>query len=372
VAKRKPTESELKKKPAAQKNASAKGALPNGRLKPQKAPAPVLTKVKPVRRARIAPPPAARPINRLTEVLAKVPEPETKIPVHFEEPKPSAMIDLGLPVPDNYGFDRLVAAPRDPHTVFSYWELHGNRLHEVRNARGQGFIDLCAWVLRLYRLNEGVAVDMEIDPSIGNWYVDVGGPGRYQLELALLSPDGEWITLLVSQIVETPAKGPSDVIDEEWAMRPEDEELLLRMMRLEMGSDQKGGSGMLGASRVAASFGAVSSMAFPGSSFSGRPVAGSWVFSALGASERVSGSGSGSGGFGWLVSPTGAHEPVFERPTMFAGPNWNEQSDLPVGQIFKTRQPHFKVKLPRRLKGVTAPAPTWPPVKASTGVRRKK
>jgi hypothetical protein len=46
VAKRKPTDSELKKKPAAQKNASAKSALPNGRLKSQKAPAPVLTKVK--------------------------------------------------------------------------------------------------------------------------------------------------------------------------------------------------------------------------------------------------------------------------------------------------------------------------------------
>jgi hypothetical protein len=282
------------------------------------------------------------------------------------------MIDLGLPVPDNYGFDRLVAAPRDPRYIFCYWELHGNRLPEVRNARGQGFIDSCAWVMRLYRLNEGSAIDMEIDPSVGNWYIDVGGPGRYQLELALLSPDGEWITLLVSQIIETPADSPSSVIDEEWALRPEDEEAMLRLMRLDMSGAKVGGSAFLGASRVAASFGAVSSMIFPGASFSGRPVAGSWVFSALGASERVSGSGSGSGGFGWLVSPTGAHEPVFERPTPFSGPNWNAQGDLPAGQYGKTSQPNFKVKLPRRLKGVTPPAPTWPPAKAPARAKPRR
>jgi len=316
-------------------------------------------------------------MNRLNDVLAvsskPAAEPAVSAPVvPFQEPKPCEMIDLGMPVPDNYGFDRLVAAARDPRSVYSYWELHGKRLPEVRDARGQGFIYSCAWVLRLYRLNEGSAVDMEIDPSIGNWYVDVGGPGRYQLELALLSPDGEWITLLVSQIIETPAESPSEVIDEEWAMRPEDEEALLRLMRLDMGNAQeRGGSGFLGASRVAASFGAVSSMIFPGSSFSGRPVAGSWVFSALGASERVSGSGSGSGGFGWLVSPTGAHEPVFERPTMFSGPNWNAQPDLPAGQFSKTRQPHFKVKLPRRVKGVTPPAPTWPAEKAAVVKKRR-
>lgn len=273
------------------------------------------------------------------------------------------MIDLGLPLPENYGFDRLVALVRDPRFVFTYWELNGSRMGEVRDSRGQEFIDSCAWVLRLYRLNEGVAIDMEVEPSIGNWYIDVGGPGRYQVELALLSPDGEWITLLVSQIVTTPRVGPSDVIDEEWRMRPEDEEALAKLLAdLVDDSEDIGGSGMLGASRVAASFGVVSSMAFPGSSFSGRPVAGSWAFSALGASERVgSSSGSGSGGFGWIVSPTGAHEPQFERPTMFAGPNWNAQDNLPRSGVSKTQQPHFKVKLPRRVVGVIPGKPTWPP-----------
>jgi hypothetical protein len=286
------------------------------------------------------------------------------------------MIDQGLPIPDRYGFDRLVALPRDPRSIFNYWELDGDRLPSIRRARGDSFIDSCAWVLRLYRLNEGVAVDMEIDPSIGNWYVEVGGPGRYQTELALLSPDGEWITLLVSQVVSTPALGPSELIDDEWGVRPEDEELGEYMKGLaaefDAESARRGVSGFLGASRVAASFGAVSSLAFPGSSFSGRPVAGSWAWSFIGASGRVSGSGSGSGGFGWMVSPSGAQEPVLERPLNAAsGPNWNAQGNLPQGPVSKTQQPHFKVKLPRRVVGAVPGPPTWPPVRVSQTPKSK-
>ena len=263
-----------------------------------------------------------------------------------------------------------MALPRDPRSIFNYWELDGERLKEVRAERGDSFIESCAWVLRLYRLNEGIAIDMEIDPSIGNWYVQVGGPGRYQTELALLSPDGEWITLLVSQIVLTPALGPSDQIDEEWRMRPEDEAALAEYLKEVSGDDEeaaeRGVSGFLGSSRVAASFGAVSSMIFPGGSASGRPVAGSWAWSFLGGSDRVSGSGSGSGGFGWLVSPAGIQEPVLVRPTADSGPNWHEQAYLPRTAVTKSQQAHFKIKLPRRVTGVIPGKPTWPPVPAAS------
>ena len=83
------------------------------------------------------------------------------------DPQPSQYIDRGLAVPDDYGLDRLVALTRDPQWVYCYWELHGTRMQEVISARGQSFVDSCAWVLRLYRLDEGVAVDMEIEPAIG-------------------------------------------------------------------------------------------------------------------------------------------------------------------------------------------------------------
>jgi len=286
-------------------------------------------------------------------------------------PIPSAFIDRGLPIPDSYGIDRLVALVRDPVSIYCYWELSNGRLPDVRNARGQEFIDACAWVLRLYRLNENTADEMEVDPSIGNWYFNVGRPGRYQIEMGLLSPDGEWISLLFSRIVETPPNKPSDVIDDEWRLRPEDEEILNKALRGSTADAAgRGTSGFLGASRLMSSFSVVSSMGMVGSSASGKPVAGSWAFSFQGSSRAGS---SGSGGFGWTIAPNGAHEPLLERPTHDSGPNWNAQPELQTSGVRKTAQENFKVKLPRRLLDIRPPAAeTWPPVEPPKKALRRK
>jgi len=294
-------------------------------------------------------------------------KPEAPAPLTSnEEPRPSGHVDRGLPLPDNYGLDRLVALVRDPRWIYSYWELHGAIMPSLRDTRGQNFIDSCAWVLRLHRIHENVAIDMEIDPSTGNWYLNVGGPGTYQVELGLLSPDGEWISLLASYIVKTPRTSPSDLIDEEWGSLPEDEESAVLQAALDLSdAGERGTSGFLGASRLQSSFALASSGMMLGSSASGKPVAGSWALSFLGASGRVSGSGSGSGGFGWIVAANGAHEPLLERPVVEgAGPNWNAQPNLPV-KNGKSHQPHFTVKLPRTLSGLALPKPTWPPAEAA-------
>jgi len=267
-----------------------------------------------------------------------------------------AFIDRGAPIPEDYKLDRLMAMARDPQWLFSYWELHGSKLPALRAQRGQEFLDSCAWVLRVYRINEGTAVDVEIEPAAGNWYLHVGAPGKYQLELALLSPAGEWVSLAVSEIIETPREGMSEVRDEEWRLSPEDEERLLHDALALTEARKRGGSGFLGASRLLSSFARVSSMML-GASASGRPVAGSWGWSFVGGSERVP--GSGSGGFGWQAAPSGAQEPLLDRPqALGGGPNWNAQAGLPLVPPGRTQQPHFQVKLPRILRGVGLPAPT--------------
>ena len=294
-------------------------------------------------------------------------KPAISQPVHHEaESVPSTYIDRGLPIPDSYGLDRLIALIRDPRWIFCYWELHADKLPEIRAQRGQNFLDSCAWVLRLYRVDEGSATDVEIEPYAGCWYLEAGPSGKYLLELALLAPDGEWISLLVSEIIATPAQGPSDVIDEKWRMRPEDEEALAAFLRKSLDledSDKRGVSGFLGSSRLQSSFALAAAGSMLGSSASGRPVAGSWALSHMGASPldmKLGGSSSsGSGGFGWMVAPMGPHEPILERPMVHApGPNWNAQPDLPKFNHGKTQQAQFKVKLPRVLHGLPLPEPT--------------
>ncbi len=121
--------------------------------------------------------------------------------VNETPPQPMAFIDRGLPLRESYDVDRLVALVRDPEWVFTYWELNGRTLESVKKERGAEFVEDCAWVMRLYRVDEESAADMEIDPSAGGWYIHVGRPGRYVFEIALLSPEGEWVSLVVSSML---------------------------------------------------------------------------------------------------------------------------------------------------------------------------
>lgn len=367
------------------KPALGKIATPNVKSAPSTAPAGSVRKLKvgvlkvklkrPVKPAKKLKP--AAPAIPVVAAPAPVPAaPPAPVDQRGPEPTPMQFVDRGQPIPDAYGLDRLVALVRDPQWIYGYWELTGGLMSRIQYERGQGLIDASAWVLRLHRISEDCAVDIEIDPSVGNWYIHVGKPGRYQLELGLLTPEGEWISLLASNELETPAEGISDRIDEEWRLRPEDEERLRQMLLKELGlvdgpetrkrrgaSEFAGGSRMLSSWKLAGSWLGGSS----GGSASGRPVAGSWMHSFQGASGRPS--SGGSGGFmnvGWIVGADGRHEPVLVRPGRGGGPNWNFQPNLPRKAASKTDAPHFSVKLPRLLKHVPRPKPTWPPRVALT------
>ena len=66
---------------------------------------------------------------------------------------------------------------------------------------------------------------------------------------------------------------------------------------------------------------------------------------------------------GWLIGADGRHEVVLLRPSSEGGPNWHLQSYLPSRRAGR----EFKVQLPRVMKGVPRPAPTWPPPSTGQG-----
>jgi hypothetical protein len=249
-----------------------------------------------------------------------------KPPVSSEtEKQASEFVDRGLPIPENYGLDRLVAMVRDPAWIYCYWELHGSILPTLRARRGQAFIDSCAWVLRLHKIDDQMAIDIEIAHGAGNWYLYTGRPGNYQLEMGLLAPDGEWVSLLASGAIRTPTASVSPVVDERWRMRPAEQEAILPQL-------EALGSTDLGSSRLQSSFGRISSRML-GSSGS-QP----W-----GSSGRVSGSS-----FAALGSSSGAYFP------------YTNHTDPERFSPGKTQDPSFSVKLPRVIRGLPLPAATWP------------
>lgn len=317
-----------------------------------------------------------------------------QLPMRGIEPLPIPFVNRGAPLPEGYGLDRLVALARDPWTLFCYWELNGTRLRALNRERGEGFIDACAWALRLHRIDEGIAQDIEIDSSAGCWYIQLDRQGRYQIELALLSPDGEWIALMASHIVQMPAEQPSPHANETWTSDDQlhadmDEEALRKLDELLWPEGlRSGSSGFAGSSRVRSSlssFSFVSSLGSMGSlaQASSARVPGSWESSAgvssFGASSGRIHSSGGSGGSGGVQNFSGTTPENFdannphhtipvaeERPTFFGGPNWNAQPNLPPSGPGKSHQPHFKIKLPRILTGIPLPEPSWPSTPGNT------
>ena len=177
---------------------------------------------------------------------------------------------------------------------------------KIKEQRGAEFIDSCAWVMRIYRVDENVAADVEIDPYSGGWYIQVGRAGRYVLKWRCFRRKAKWISLLVSATLGAPYAGVSNCIDEEWRLTPEAEAQLNGALHdaLELEStSSRGGShrvSSLGSSRLRSSFGGVvgGSSGFMGGSGKLGGASGSvgeFAGGMAGSSEMLGASGAGGG-----------------------------------------------------------------------------
>jgi uncharacterized protein len=150
--------------------------------------------------------------------------------VKFTHPKQMAMqgrFTEELPV--KYGKDTLVLVVRDPWWVYSYWEVLDSTWDRVRVELKDEFYG-AKKILRVYDvtdiifngLNANKFFDIHIRDDAFNWYIDIGIPGRsWCVDYGLLLKSGRFVTILRSNIVETPLDGPSWITDEEWII-PED------------------------------------------------------------------------------------------------------------------------------------------------------
>jgi uncharacterized protein len=132
-------------------------------------------------------------------------------------------------LPSSYDQDRLILQVRDPRWVHSYWELRGQTIDGLKSRLGDDFYR-AKKVLRVYDVtnimfngsNANSFFDIQINDYANSWYIDTAGPGRsWCVDLGLMLANGKFITILRSNVVQTPLDGPSGITDEEW-MIPED------------------------------------------------------------------------------------------------------------------------------------------------------
>jgi len=150
--------------------------------------------------------------------------------VKFTHAKQMAMQGRSLAeLPSRYGRDTMVLAVRDPWWLYTYWEVIDSTWDKLRVDLKEEFYK-AKRVLRIYDVsniifngsNANSFFDIQIRDDAFSWYIDIGTPGKsWCVDLGLLLNNGRFITILRSNVVETPLDGPSWITDEEW-MIPDD------------------------------------------------------------------------------------------------------------------------------------------------------
>jgi hypothetical protein len=127
-----------------------------------------------------------------------------------------------IEIPKGYHVDRIVAMARDPHWIFTYWEVTDGKYRELERAFGPVWPS-CKMILRVYdrAAADERHFDIVLTREARTWYINVSAMGRYQIAIGALSPDGRFELVAISNIVETPSDRVSDRIDEKW-MVPDD------------------------------------------------------------------------------------------------------------------------------------------------------
>ena len=135
---------------------------------------------------------------------------------------------LSQELPSFYNQDKIVLQVRDPHWLHTYWEVKYNTLEGLKSKFGNEF-NRAKRVLRVYDVtnimfngsNANCFFDIVINDFANSWYIDAGPGKAWCVDLGLMLADGRFITILRSNVVQTPLDGPSSVTDEEW-MVPEE------------------------------------------------------------------------------------------------------------------------------------------------------
>ncbi|MZP43993.1 DUF4912 domain-containing protein [Heliobacterium gestii] len=123
--------------------------------------------------------------------------------------------------------DAISLLPRSPHSLYSYWEVSGEREQAAAAAYHPDEWWTAPRQIRLYDITEVAELEqapfLEIDvpDNADHWFIQGVLPAhRYRLAVGRRLTEGFVILLLSNEIV-TPAASPSSVIDPEWPPIPE-------------------------------------------------------------------------------------------------------------------------------------------------------
>jgi hypothetical protein len=132
-------------------------------------------------------------------------------------------------LPWGYEKDGIRLQVRDPWWLHTYWEVTGQTWEKLKQRLKEAFAT-ARRVLRVYDVSQILFTgsnahrqfDIEVGHEAQSWYIDTGGPGRsWCVDYGLKLANGDFITIVRSNVAHTPIEGPSWISDEEWMVPDE-------------------------------------------------------------------------------------------------------------------------------------------------------
>jgi len=131
-------------------------------------------------------------------------------------------------LPKVYGKNKIVLMVRDPYWGFAYWDLSEDLIKEHNLFNVKKF-------LRVYDITNSNNIDkpdsffdIQINNEANNWYIKFQNANRtYFVDYGYIE-NGNFKTLLRSNVIKTPRDNVSDQIDEEWMLTDDKFRLILK------------------------------------------------------------------------------------------------------------------------------------------------
>jgi len=136
--------------------------------------------------------------------------------VRFARSDPRFPSDLPkVELPRLYGAPFLFAIPRDPRTLFVYWNIDWSSIFESTAP-----VDRQVH-LRVRRADGSEETPVAVEPMIGNSYLTVSEPlESYRIEIGYYHPVAVWNSVATSEQVKMPAEHAAENVDVDVATIP--------------------------------------------------------------------------------------------------------------------------------------------------------
>jgi hypothetical protein len=119
-------------------------------------------------------------------------------------------------LPRTYGVPILFAIPRDPHTLFTYWNIDWENIF----AKAEPPVDRRVY-LRVLKADGLEESESPVEPLLGSYYALVSKRrGAYRVELGYYQPAGAWRSVAISDAVTMPPESASESLEVDVATVP--------------------------------------------------------------------------------------------------------------------------------------------------------